>query len=73
MNKNIPVSEVSGGGGGARWEYPAHQSHIAGIIDCRFFCVCSIILFKVSKFIADQLMLLHQIFLLYLASMTRYL
>ena len=26
LNKNIPVSEVSGGGGGgdARWAYPAH-------------------------------------------------
>ena len=25
MNKNIPVSEVpGGGGGGARWAYPAH-------------------------------------------------
>ena len=24
MNKNIPVSEVSEGGGGARWPYPAH-------------------------------------------------
>ena len=28
MNKNILVSEVPGGGGGARWAYPAHGLHV---------------------------------------------